>query len=29
MSGVIKLKVPIIAEAKFGDNWAELHARAS
>ncbi len=29
MSGVIKLKVPIIAEAKFGDNWAELHAGTS
>ncbi|MFH1392943.1 MAG: DNA polymerase I [Patescibacteria group bacterium] len=26
MSGVIKLKVPIIAGAKFGDNWTELHA---
>ncbi len=24
MDGVIKLKVPIIAEAKVGDNWAEL-----
>ncbi|MFH1048036.1 MAG: DNA polymerase, partial [Patescibacteria group bacterium] len=24
MEGVIKLKVPIIAEAKVGDNWGEL-----
>ncbi len=24
MEGVIKLKVPIIAEAKIGDNWGEL-----
>jgi len=24
MRNVIKLKVPIIAEAKIGDNWAEL-----
>ncbi len=28
MSGVIKLKVPIIAEAKFGDNWARLRRQA-
>ena len=26
MEGVIKLKVPIIAEAKIGDNWAEMYA---
>jgi len=26
MESVIKLKVPIIAEAKVGDNWADLHA---
>jgi DNA polymerase-1 len=26
MKSVIKLKVPIIAEAKSGDNWGELHA---
>lgn len=26
MSGVIKLKVPIVAEAKFGNDWANLHA---
>ncbi|MBU2082017.1 hypothetical protein KKH14_01170 [Patescibacteria group bacterium] len=29
MSGVIKLKVPIIAKAKFGDNWSEMNARTS
>ena len=26
MEGVIKLKVPITAEAKIGDNWGELRA---
>jgi len=26
MEGVIKLKVPILAEAKTGDNWEEMHA---
>ena len=26
MENVIKLKVPIIAEAKVGDNWAEMYA---
>ena len=29
MSSVIKLKVPIIAEAKVGDNWTEIHAGTS
>ncbi|MDO8443750.1 MAG: DNA polymerase I [Candidatus Azambacteria bacterium] len=29
MSGVIKLKTPIIAEAKFGDNWARLPGQAN
>ena len=24
MEGVIKLKIPIIAEAKIGDNWGEM-----
>ena len=26
MEGVIKLKVPILAEAKVGDNWAKMYA---